>query len=373
MKIVILANNDVGLFKFRKELLEELIKRGHDVCVSVPEGEFIEDIKAIGCKVEQNRFLDRRGTNPFQDIKLLWYYDRMVKRLQPEIVLTYTVKPNVYGGIICTKKKVPYIANITGLGTAIENGGILQKIIQFLYKLGLKEARKVFFQNQENQEYMLKHYLVKGAYDVIPGSGVNINQYPYEDYPAEEKKLIFSTIGRIMKDKGIDEVISAARVMKKEYPEIRFRLVGSFDEAYEKKVKLAEKEGIIEYIHQQKDIQPIIKESHAILHASYHEGMSNVLLEGAAMGRPLLATNIPGCREIFREGISGIGFKRADAEDLVRVLREFINLPYEKKAEMGKAGRKRIEQYFDRNIVVKKYMNEIDKILEEQTNGYGAL
>lgn len=373
MNILILANSDVGLFKFRKELLEEFVKGHHRVYVSVPEGAFAEDIKAMGCKIGTNRVLDRRGTNPFQDMKLLCYYNRIVKRLKPDIVLTYTVKPNVYGGIVCTKNKIPYIANITGLGTAIENGGLLQKAIHLLYKIGLRRAKKVFFQNTANRDYMLKHHLISGAYEVLPGSGVNIEQYAYEEYPSESGEIIFLTIGRIIRDKGIEEILSAVKIIRKEYPEVRVRLIGAFDEAYEEKVREAEADGGIVYIEEQKDIRPFLKESHAILHASYHEGMSNVLLEGAATGRPVLAARIPGCREIYEEGVSGIGFRRKDTEDLVRALRQFINLPYEKKAEMGREGRKRIEKVFDRNIVVEKYKKEINKVFEEEMNVYRTL
>lgn len=364
MKVLILANNDVGLFKFRKELLEELVKH-HNVYVSVPDGDFIDDIKSMGCGVKINRLLERRGTNPLKDLNLFRHYCQIVHTIQPHIVFTYTIKPNVYGGMACRKYHVPYVANITGLGSAVENGGLLQKITLLLYRLGLKKAQKVFFQNNENKDFMLRHRVTTGSYDVLPGSGVNIQEHYYVDYPADDEGMIFSTIGRIMKDKGIDEILSAAEILKKEYPDCKFRLIGSFDEHYEEKVKKYQSRGVIEYIGQQKDIHPFLAESHAIVHASYHEGMSNVLLESAATGRPVIASDIPGCREIYEEGISGIGFKPKDVEDLVRALIQFVNLSYDEKKEMGKAGRKKIEKEFDRRIVINAYQQEIDKIAEE--------
>lgn len=360
MKILILANNDGGLYKFRRELIEELVK-DHDVYVSVPEGEFIREIRALGCKVGINRFLDRRGKNPFRDFSLLRYYDRIIKRIGPDIVFTYTIKPNIYGGFACRKNHIPYIVNITGLGTAVENGGILQKVTLFLYKEGLKSAQKVFFQNEANKTYMLERGIVKKDYEVLPGSGVNTIQHCYEEYPPDGD-IIFTTIGRIMKDKGIDEILQAAKVIRKDYPQTKFRLIGGFDENYKSEVEKQERNDVIEYIEEQKNIHPFMAESHAVLHASYHEGMSNVLLEGASTGRPVIATNVPGCRETFDEGVSGIGFQEKNAEDLIRALKEFIELPYEKKAEMGRAGRRKIEKEFGRKFVIRKYIAEIDKI-----------
>jgi glycosyltransferase involved in cell wall biosynthesis len=364
MKILILANNDVGLFKFRKELLKELVAY-HNVYVSVPDGDFIDEIKNMGCRVRVNRWLERRGKNPLKDLKLFRHYCQIIHTIQPHVVFTYTVKPNVYGGIACRKYHIPYVANVTGLGTAIENGGLLQKITLLLYKIGLKNAQKVFFQNKENRDFMVRHGMVAGNYDVLPGSGVNIQEHYYVDYPVDDGGMIFLTIGRIMKDKGIDEILSAAETLRKEYPNCRLRLIGGFDEQYEEKVKKFQSRGVIEYIGQQKDIHPFLAESHAVIHASYHEGMSNVLLESAATGRPVIASDIPGCRETYEEGITGIGFKPKDVEDLVRALIQFVNLSYDEKKEMGRAGRKKIEKEFDRRIVIKAYQQEIDKIAEE--------
>ncbi len=363
MKILVLANSDIGLFKFRRELLEELVMN-HEIYVSVPDGEFINDITMIGCKVGINKLLVRRGINPLQDFQLLLYYIQIVKQIRPDIVFTYTIKPNIYGGLVCGKLHIPYVVNVTGLGTSIENGGILQKIILLLYKEGLKKAQKIFFQNENDKEYMRIHCKVKNNYGVLPGSGVNTSQFCYEEYPPEDS-LVFTTIGRIMRNKGIDEILSAAREIKAEYPICRFRLIGNFDEDYKSKVEKYVMDGVIEYIEQQKDIHSFIAESHAILHASYHEGMSNVLLEGASTGRPVIATNVPGCRETYEEGISGMGFYPKDPKDLVRVLKQFIALPYEKKVEMGKAGRKKMEKEFDRMLVVNAYLQEIDTITEE--------
>lgn len=365
MKILFLANSDVGLYKFRKELIEKLVEQKQEVYVSVPAGMFINDINAIGCNVIINNYLERRGTNIKHDLKLIHYYMWLLKRVKPDVVLTYTIKPNVYGGLVCTFLKVPYIVNVTGLGTSIENKGVLRFIALALYKVGLKKAQTIFFQNEENLKYMLKYHIVKKEKcKRIPGSGVNTSQHCYEPYPKYNEKIIFTTIGRIMRDKGINEVLGAAEKIKKKYPDTIFRLIGDFDEEYKDKVKGYEKLGIVSYIAQQKEVHPFIAESHAIIHASYHEGMSNVLLEAASAGRPVIATDVHGCIEIFEPDKTGIAFQAGNTISLINAVEKFLSLSYEEKEIMGKAGRIKIEKEFDRNIVVEKYIKEIEKISE---------
>ena len=359
MRVLILANNDMGLYKFRKELLEELVKK-HKVYFCVPKGEFVEDICKIGCKFIECLDMDRHGTNPVKELKLMSFYLKVIKRIKPDIVFTYTIKCNAYGGMACALAKVPYVANITGLGTAIENGGILSKVSSLLYKIGLVKAQKVFFQNEENKEFMLSHRIVKGAYDVLPGSGVNTEQHCYEPYPKYDQKIVFTTIGRIMKDKGIDEILGAAEIIKKEYPNVVFRLIGDFDENFKEKVKQAQGKNIIEYLGFQNDIHPFIADSHAILHASYHEGMSNVLLESASTGRPVIATNVHGCIETYDPDVTGIAYKPRSTIALVKAIRKFLKLPHEEKEKMGLLGREKVVREFSRQIIIDKYLKEIE-------------
>lgn len=362
MKIFILANNQGGLYKFRRELLEKLVEEHHKVYVSVPEDEYTRELKSIGVKIIHNQYMDRRGTNPIQELKLLGYYRRLLKKIRPGMVLTYTIKPNVYGGYLCGRMKIPCIANVTGLGTSIQNGGVLQVLTLFLYKIGLRKAQKVFFQNEENRRYMLAHGSVDtGRTEVLPGSGVNTEQHCYEPYPETDEKIIFTTIGRIMKDKGIDELTGAAEEIKKRHPEVIFRLIGDFEEAYGEKIRQMQERGIIEYLGVKKDIHPFIAESHAVIHASYHEGMSNVLLEAASTGRPVIATNVHGCIEAFEPGVTGIACEPGNTESLVEAIGKFLSMPHEEKEGMGRAGREKIVREFDRQIVVGAYMAEIRK------------
>lgn len=350
----------MGLYKFRKELLEKFINQNNEVFIALPNDEYVTKLKKLGCKFLETP-LDRRGTNPFRDLKLLLHYIDLIKRIKPDVVLTYTIKPNVYGGIACRFTKTPYITNITGLGTSIENKGLIQKITLMLYKVGLKKASCVFFQNKTNQKFFIDNKIVKRNTRLIPGSGVNLEQHIFEEYPKDDEKIKFLFIGRIMKAKGIEELLQAAKIVKDKYPNVQFDLIGACEEDYNQQLDESTKLGIIKYYGQQEDVHSFIKKSHATILPSYHEGTANVLLESASSGRPILASRVPGCIETFDEDVSGFGFEVRSVDSLVQSIIKFINLPYEQKKAMGIAGRRKMENEFDRNIVINAYMDEINK------------
>lgn len=360
MRILIIANSDKGLYNFRNELLQELAQE-HEIHFSLPYGDCVDKIKSLGC-IYHNVEFDRHGTNPIKDLKQISYYKKLLKHIKPDLVLTYTIKPNIYGGMACAALKTPCFCNITGLGTAIENPGIMQKITVFLYRYGLKKAKHVFFQNQQNLDFMLKHNIVKCPYTLLPGSGVNLKKFTPMDYPTEQSNINFLFIGRVMKDKGIDEFLSAVKQIKFKYPDTRFDIIGAFDGDYEHVINAAANDGYINYHGQQSDIKPFIQKSHCVVLPSYHEGMANVLLEAAASGRPVIATDIAGCRETFDDGVSGFACEPKSAESLIGAVEKFIALPYDKKAQMGIAGRKKVEQQFDRQIVINAYLKEINNL-----------
>lgn len=363
MKIAVIANNDVGLFNFRKEVLEFLLSSGHSVDIILPYGEKVDELIELGCTFH-DIYMERRGTNPIKDMGLLMGFRRLLKELQPDVVLTYTIKPNIYGGIAAQMLHMPYIANVTGLGSAIENPGILQKITIGMYLVALRNAGCVFFQNEENMKLFETKNVVRGKHVLLPGSGVNLDKHCYEDYPADDGKVQFLFVGRLMRDKGIGELIEAAKVMSSKYENLSFKVVGFCEKEYEPVLKELEAERYVELCGQQDNVHQYMKEAHAIILPSYHEGMANVLLEAAACGRPVLASKVPGCMETFDEGISGYGFEARDAKDLIRAIEKFINLDYSAKEQMGIAGRRKMEREFDRKIVIDAYAKEIDEIKE---------
>lgn len=359
-KILILANSASGLYDFRNELITALLE-AHEVHISLPDGEKVPELAEEGCHVYHTP-IDRRGVNPLRDIKLLHDYWRLFDSVMPDAVLTYTIKPNIYGNICCRLKRIPYIANITGLGSVFERTGILQRLVVCLYRTALKKAACIFFQNQKNQEIFRQLGIHGKKERLVPGSGVNLDRHSFKEYPFGEERIILLFVGRIMKEKGIDELLYAARAVHREYPNVLFRLVGNYEEDYKEIIEHDEKEGVVELIGYQKDIIPFYQEASAVLMPSYHEGMSNVILEASANGRPVLASLIPGCEEGFDDGVTGFGFPPGNREALLAAVRRFIGLSCEERAQMGKNARIKMEQEFDRRCVVQAYMEEIHGI-----------
>lgn len=357
-KILILANNDVGLYKFRKELIQELINQGNNIFISLPNGTFVQPLIDMGCTFIETK-VDRRGINPFTDFKLLTHYLKMLMTIKPDMVITYTVKPNVYGGIVSRIMKVPYATNITGLGTAFQHDGLLKKFIVFLYKLSCKKAKVVFFENEENKNVFIDNNIVKEENTCkLNGAGVNLGEYQFSDYPTEDK-IRFLFIGRVMKEKGVDELFEVVKRIKSEYDNILFDIVGPFEDNYKDVITELQKQGCIEYYGFQSDVKPFIKQSCCFVLPSYHEGMANTLLECGAMGRPLITSNIYGCKEAVVDSESGFLVSVRNSEDLYKKIKRFIELPYEDKVIMGQTSRKYIESVFDKKKVVEMTIREL--------------
>lgn len=373
-KILILCNNDIGLYKFRKELINELLYPGKYlnsrlmkksvVYVSVPYGSYVLRLQRLGCKCI-NTPISRRSVNPVNELKLFIHYFSIVKKIKPDVVLTYTIKPNIYGGIVCSLLNTPYIVNITGLGSAVENVSLLQKIVLFLYKISLRKANKIFFQNSANRDFMIDKNLIHTEYDIIPGSGVNLSNYMLLDYPDDDSCVNFAFIARIMKEKGIEQYIDAAKIIKEIYPHVNFHIYGFCEENYSNLISCLEKRGIVIYHGQVDNMVDVYKDMSCVIHPTYYsEGMSNVLLESAASGRPIIASDRPGCREIIDDKVNGFLVKERDTEDLVEKIKLFLNLSIAERKAMGINGRKKVEKDFDRKIVVKSYLSEIEKSIK---------
>lgn len=360
-RVLIICNMDLVLYNFRKEIVHRLLSEGYEVYITFPKGDRVEYFENLGCKFIETK-VDRRGINPIKDLKLLKSYNKIMKEIKPNMVLTFTIKPNIYGGMIARHNKIPYIANITGLGSALENKGIIQKITVMLYKIAFKKIKKVFLQNEENMQFFIDKNIAKEKLKLIPGSGVNLSEFTVFEYPEENKPLEFLFLARVMKEKGIEEYIEMATRIKKKYKDVKFHILGFCEEQYQERLKKLQEENIVQYHGMQKDIRPFIEKSHCTIHPSFYpEGISNVLLESAACGRPVITTNRSGCRETVDDGINGYIVPIKDVDKLTEKVEQFINLPYEDKKKMGLAGRKKVEKEFDRNIVVNAYMKEIKK------------
>lgn len=355
-RVLILANYDEGLYKFRKEVIEALVK-DYEVFVSVPDGKYISLIEELGAKVFVTEF-NRKGTNPIKDLSLVFRYKSILSKVRPDAVLTYTIKPNIYGGIACGKK-YPQIANITGLGSAVENKSRIQNLVINLYRFGLRNAFRVFFQNESNRDFMIEHNMVKDNYDMLPGSGVNLEHFKYTSM-IKKDTVDFVYVGRIMKEKGVDEYLYAAEKITKERKDVVFHVCGFYEDDYKDRIEKMVKDGVIVYhgvVKDMADFYPLV--DCTVLPTFYPEGLSNVLLESCASGRPIIATDRPGCREVIKNGINGYVVKQQDGGDLVRVMRNFISLEYFTRNELGRNARYTVEDKFDRRIVIKKYKEAI--------------
>ena len=359
MKILILTNYGMGLYQFRRELIAELC-RENEVMAALPDGEYTGLLEELGLKCISFEF-KRRGMNPFADFSQYRRYIKLIKDVKPDIVLTYTIKPNVYGGLACRKLKVPYIANVTGLGTSIENGGLLSALSKKLYKMGLSGAKCVFFQNKENKRLFEEYGMAKGYNRLIPGSGVNLDMHTLEEYPKDEKNIKFLFIGRVMRDKGIDELLQAIDAVHKKHENVSLDIVGECEENYSEKLSEAVKKGFVRYHGKQKFVHDFIKETHCTVLPSYHEGLANVMLESEATGRPVITTRVPGCLETFTEGVTGFGCEPRSAESLEEAMEKFLSLSNEEKRQMGIKGREKTASEFDRRFVISAYIEEIKK------------
>jgi len=358
-KILILANNDVGLYKFRKELIRELSDQGNSIYVSIPNGEFVQPLVDMGCTFIDTE-IDRRGKNPFTDIKLIITYSKMINKIKPEMVIKYTIKPNIYGGLICRLSKTPYVSNITGLGTSFQKDGILKTFVVLLYRLSLKESRMIFFENEESQQIFIDNKIVTREKTCrLHGAGVNLLEFQFCHYPPNNDEIHFLFIGRIMKEKGIDELLAAAKKIKKKYSNVVFDIVGGFEEDYKDTLLKLQERGIINYHGFQIDVKPFIEKTNCFILPSYHEGMANTLLECGAMGRPLITSDIYGCKEAVIDEVNGYLVNVSDFDDLYAKIERFINIPYIEKVKMGMASRNLIAENFDKKDIVNRTIERL--------------
>lgn len=357
-RILFLVNHDVVIYNFRLEIVERFINDGHEVHISSPYGERIDDLKALGAIYHEIK-MERHGMNPKAELRILNYYKKLMKEIKPDICLGFTIKPNIYGAIAARKLHIPFVANITGLGTAVENPGLSQKISILLYRYAFQSVQRVFFQNEENKKFFDDHGLAKGKGMIIPGSGVNLDRYPYREYP-EDGVIKFALISRIMKEKGIDQYLDAAEAMQGR--NVEFHVCGFCEPEYEGRLQEDDKKGIVQYHGMIRDVTGFMGQMHCVIHPTYYpEGISNVLLEACATGRPIITTNRSGCREVVDDGVNGYMVECKSSEGLIAAVEKFLTLNWDEKKAMGEKARNKVEKEFDRQIVVEKYVNEVNK------------
>lgn len=365
MHIIITVNAAWNVVNFRRSLIEAFISDGHTVVVLSPPDvskSVMKDLKLIGC-----RFLplemDREGLNPVKNFAIVGRMEKIFRKERPDVIFSYTIKNNIFGSLAAAKLGIPFVPNITGLGTAFLSGRFLQKISIYLYRYAFRRNHIIFFQNHDDKNFFLDHKIITNQQArLLPGSGIDLNHFKSTTYPSDHEETIFLMIARIIRDKGVMEFVETAREIKSKYPNAHFQILGSIDTANKSAidaeiVKSWVNEGIIEYLGTSDDVRPHISSSHCIVLPSYREGAPRTLIEGASMARPIIASDVPGCREVVEDTKTGYLCKARDKKDLMRCVNDFMSLQHEEKALMGRLGREKMVKSFDDSIVKEAYRN----------------
>jgi len=369
-KIIITANTAWNLFNFRGGLISRLVSEGFEVIVVAPIDEYCDRLHLLGCRYVPLA-MDNKGTHPGHDFQLILGFLKIFFSERPDAMLAYTVKPNVYASLAAQVVRVPVINNISGLGTAFIRGGWMSVLVSMLYRAGLSRSRCVFFQNDDDRTLFLEKGLVKRSQtDLLPGSGIDLNHFNVSlDAPPKPERdgLVFLMVARMLWDKGVREYVEAARLVRKRYPGTRFQLLGFLDVKNQtavprEDVELWVREGIVEYLGTSDDVRPFLAASDCVVLPSYREGTPRSLLEAAAMAKPLIATDVPGCREVVQEGVNGYLCAVRNSNDLADKMLKLIAMPSELRLQMGCQSREIAETRFDEQIVIRKYLEVIDKV-----------
>lgn len=367
-KVLLTANTTFAIYNFRYGLMKALEKQGYEIIVVAPRDTHSDDIKNNGWKYIELK-MDRRGSNPLKDLKLIYDYYRILKREKPKVSLQFTIKPNIYGSIAASFLKVPVINNVTGLGDIFDSSGIKNKIVKNMYRLSFKFPKKVFFQNDDDLNTFLDNRLINVKKSGrLPGSGVDIEKFTILNQKNENEKFKFLFLGRITENKGVRLIYEASKKLKEKYPNVEFQLLGKICKEEQmhiskEEMKIWEKETNIKYLGTSKNVVNEIRECDCVLFPSYYrEGVPRSLIESAAMGRAIITTDNVGCRDIVSDGYNGFLAKPRDLDSLIEKIEIILSLDKKELFRLGVNGRLKVEKEFDEKFVISKYMEEIRDI-----------
>lgn len=377
MKVLIALNSAWNLLNFRSGLIKALVADGHTVVLAAPADEHVPALVALGA-----RFVDvpmnTHGTNPLTDLALLCRFIRLLQRERPDVLLAYTAKPNVYGSLAARWLGVPVVNNIAGLGSVFIKGGWLAGVLKGLYRLALARSHRVFFQNPDDLQLFLGHRLVASVQTaLLPGSGVDLQKFRPAPLPclqstgpaqgADQQRFVFLLVARMLKDKGVEEYVHAARWLKPRHPQVECALLGFVDGDNPTAISAAQvqawvSEGVVSYWGSSTDVRVQLAQADCVVLPSYREGTPRTLLEAAAMARPLLATDVAGCREVVHDGLNGLLCQPRDSQDLAQKMSRILALPEAQLQQMGHASRQLVEQRFDENLVIDQYRKALREL-----------
>ena len=368
--IAIVINTSWNIYNFRLSLLGALRNEGYRILLIAPRDDYSQKLVDLGYEYHEIK-INNKGTNPFQDLLLVWRFSRLYKRLNVDVVLQYTIKPNIYGTLGAKLAGIAAINNISGLGTVFLNNGLSSKIARFLYRFSLRFANKVFFQNPHDRKLFVDKKLVKESKtDLLPGSGINLSQYKPSTNKLKIDTFVFLFVARLIKDKGIVEFIEAAKkLLKQDDKQVEFWLLGDLylinptainQEQLEQWIKTPE----IKYLGHVDDVASVMNKANCIVLPSYREGLSRVLLEAAALAKPIITTNVPGCKDVVDDGVNGYLCDVKNSDDLAVQMNKMLALDNYQLQEMGKKGRVKIENEFDEKFVIDSYLREIKFVVD---------
>ena len=360
-RIVLTANTAWYLKNFRLGLIRALVERDCEVWVWAPEDRHFQALAEAGA-TPVHLPINSKGLNPIEDLRLSFAYRRRLRALRPHALLAFTIKPVIYGGLVAGRLGIPYLTTITGLGTAFIRDGWLTRVAEALYRRGTRKATKVVFQNPDDRALFIARGIVEPQRTLlVPGSGIDLQQFQPVPLPSSHSgQAIFLLIGRMLRDKGVLEYVDAAHALKAEYPQARFQLLGEADAANRTAISRAQlaawqAEGVIEYLGESGDVRTQIAAADCVVLPSYREGIPRVLLEGAAMARPLVATDVPGCRAVVREGVNGYLCEARSATALAAAMRRIVAMQPAARSALGREARSGVERDYDERLVIAAY------------------
>lgn len=364
MHILMTVNAAWNIWNFRRGLVEVLAGEGNRITVLAPPDDSVPRLERLGCHVRPLA-MSVKGLNPLDDLRLQHRLKKSFQFERPDVVLSFTIKNNIFGARAARAAAVPFLPNITGLGTAFLSGRVLQTFIEQLYRKAFAPLPIVFFQNEDDRTLFLDRKLVRSDQArLLPGSGIDLARYAAAETPPAEASPVFLMIARLLRDKGVLEFVEAARQVKARQPDVRFQLMGAIGSKNRTAINAETvqswvSESVIEYLGVVEDVRPAIAAASCVVLPSYREGAPRTLMEAAAMARPIIATDVPGCRAVIDSEISGFLCEVRNARSLAAAMQRFLALSPEARNEVGKAGRAKMEREFDQAIVVSAYREAI--------------
>ncbi len=372
-KVIIALNTAWNLYNFRAGLIRALVAEGYDVVAVAPSDEYAARLSELGCRFVPLA-MDNRGTHPGRDLLLLLRFYLLLRRERPDVFLSFTVKPNIYGSLAAHALRISVVNNIAGLGAVFIKDNWLTRLVRWLYRVALSRSRCVFFQNNDDLELFVKAGLVSPEKVArLPGSGIDLRAFqPVPIFPLDSRPFRFLLVARMLRDKGVVEYVDAARIVRRKFPDVEFCLLGFVDVQNPTAISNGQmiawvEEGVVRYLGATDDVKPYLAEADCVVLPSYREGTPRSLLEGAAMGKPVITTDAIGCRDVVDDGVNGFLCKTRDVDDLAAKMMMMIRLSPESRAGMGQMGRKKMEREFDEKIVIDRYLTVIQSAFGDVT------